>query len=209
MIYKLTNADCTTRGGMKWGPGVTHRATGEKGQPLCTDGWIHAYESPDIAVIMNPVHAGFAEPLLWECRGIVREREPLKCGCRQLTTVRTIPLPEWTTTQRVAFGIHCVLAVYREPQFRLWAERWLDDTDRSGAAAQEAAEWAEEVAEVEAATLAITAEWAARAARAAIAAEWAARTRAARWAARAARAAEWAAEVADISVILDKARAIR
>ena len=50
-LYKLTDGDGQTRGGTQWGPGVSHSGTG-KGE-LCGPGWIHAYEHPLIAVLLN------------------------------------------------------------------------------------------------------------------------------------------------------------
>jgi len=145
---------------------------------------------------------------MYECEGEISERDrQLKCGCRTLTTIREIPLPVVTVTQKVAFAILCVLDVCSEPSFVAWANDWLTGKDRSAdaawaaeraaaaeaaveraAAAEAAAAWA--VAE-EARAWARAAEEAARAARAARAAE------ARAWAARAARAAEsraWAVE---------------
>ena len=63
-LYKLTDSCGRTRDGTRWGPGVSHSGTG-KGE-LCGPGWIHAYEHPLVAVLMNPIHANFQNPRLWE-----------------------------------------------------------------------------------------------------------------------------------------------
>lgn len=135
-LYKLTDANGRTHGGTQWGPGVTHEATGAASQDLCTDGWIHAYERPLLAVLLNPIHANFISPRLWEAEGEIGKREgQLKCGCRSLTTVHEIPLPKITTMQRVAFAIYCGLAVCKDEKWIKWANDWLSGKDRTAAAA--------------------------------------------------------------------------
>ncbi len=189
-LYKLTDRDGQTWGGTQWGPGVSHSGTGEG--ELCGWGWIHAYEHPLIAVLMNPIHAKFKNPRLWEAEGEVGLRDgQIKCGCKTLTTIREIPLPSITTEMRVRFAIMCAKEVCADLPWNAWADKWLSGEDRSEAAAGAAAE----------------AAWAARAARAARAAE-----AAAAWAARAAYAAEAAAAAAraaghgiDIFEIAEKA----
>jgi hypothetical protein len=177
-LYKLTDGNGQTRNGTQWGPGVSHSGTGKGG--LCGPGWIHAYEHPLVAVLMNPIHANFQTPRLWEAEGEIAIRDcQLKCGCKTLTTVREIPLPAVTTEMRVRFAILCAKEVCAYPAWNAWADRWLSGEDRTQAAAR-AAEAAREAR-------------AARAARAAAwAAAWAARAAASAWAEDAASA--WAAE---------------
>ena len=133
--YKLTDEDNQTRNNTQWGENVTHEATGN-GKKLCTDGWIHFYEDPLVAMMMNPIHASFNNPHLWEAEaeGEVL-REATKSGCKKLTTLKQIPLPEITLTQRVAFGILCALEVCADESFREWAKKWLSGKNRSACAA--------------------------------------------------------------------------
>ena len=144
-LYKLTDEKGRTRGGMQWGPGVTHKATG-KGTELCSDGWIHAYEHPLIAVLMNPQHANFVNPRLWEAEGEIGVRDGnLKCGAKELTTVREIPMPQLSVEQLVEVAIKVSLHVYTEPAWKTWAESWLvgeNRTEQAARAASEAAAWA-------------------------------------------------------------------
>jgi hypothetical protein len=176
-LYKLTDGDGQTWNGTQWGPGVSHSGTG-KGE-LCGPGWIHAYEHPLIAVLMNPIHANFQNPRLWEAEGEVALRDgQLKCGCATLTTVREIPLPSITTEMRVRFAILCAKEVCACLSWNAWADKWLSGEDRTQAAAERAC---------------VRAEAAAAAAAEAAAAAWAAEAAAAAWAAEAARAAAAAA----------------
>jgi len=199
--YKLTDADDRTRGETQWGPGVTHEApgTGE----LCNSGWIHVYDDPVLAVLMDPIQGNFgADAHLWRCECLGAERsDGTKRGVASCTTVeRVVDLPAVTTEQRVRFAILCAQEVCRDPAWRAWADGWLTGRDRnSGAAAARAAR--EAVAAAGAARAAAeAAAWAAAAAEAAAAeAAWAAAEAAAAAeaeAAWAAAAAAWAAAAA-------------
>jgi len=138
-LYKLTTSTGLTRAGerneTKWGPGITHEAQGS-GTELCSDGFIHAYTSPLLAVLLNPIHANIDFPLLWECEGVVLLSDHgLKVGCKKLTTIRTLPVPIVTQEQRIAFGILCALEVERNVVFVKWARKWLSGEDRTKTAA--------------------------------------------------------------------------
>lgn len=140
-LYKLTDEYGKTQNDTQWGPGVTHSGTGEGG--LCGPGWIHAYEHPLIAVLMNPIHADFKTPRLWKAEGEVGLRDgQLKCGCTILTTIREIPFPKITTEMRVRFAILCAKRVHECSTWNAWADRWLLGEDRSAASAYEAWELA-------------------------------------------------------------------
>ena len=49
--YKLTDSAGRTHGDTQWGAGTRHEATGVATRGLCSDGWIHAYESPELAAL--------------------------------------------------------------------------------------------------------------------------------------------------------------
>lgn len=136
--YKLTDANDRTYGGTQWGAGITHETSGEG--ELCTKGWLHCYTHPLLAVLLNPIHADFQNPHLWEVEvgGDHKTDNGLKEGWSRMTTVRQLKLPTVTTSQRIAFAIICVLKVYDDPQFVQWALKWLNNEDRSNAAARAA-----------------------------------------------------------------------
>ena len=197
-LYKLTDRDGQTFGGTQWGPGVSHSGTG-KGE-LCGPGWIHAYEHPLVAVLMNPIHANFKNPRLWEAEGEVGLRDgQLKCGCKTLTTIREIPLPEITMEMRVRFTILCAKEVCACSEWNAWGDKWLSGEDRTLSAAA-AAYRAAMAARASAAAMAAetAAAMAAMAAMVAEAAAYRAEAYRAEAAARAARVAEAAeAEAAE------------
>jgi hypothetical protein len=144
-LYKLTDAQGRTRAGydneLTWAVGVTHTAKG-KGTELCTDGVIHAYEHPLLAVLLNPIHANFnpATMRLFAAEGEIVAREgQLKCGVKSLTIVEEIPVPTMTTEQRVKFAILCAKEVCKDSTWNAWADKWLSGEDRSEARAARAA----------------------------------------------------------------------
>jgi hypothetical protein len=141
-VYKLTTQDCKTRAGKSnettWGEGVERTASGEG--DLCGPGWLHAYEDPLVAVFMNPVHANLRDPVLWECDGDVGKRDgEQKCGCTRLKTLVQIPMPQITIDQRVEVAIRMARAILKQlnvviEKWEMWADGWLDWSDRSAAA---------------------------------------------------------------------------
>ena len=142
ILYKLTDQDGYTRrqfsNACLWGPGISHSGTGEG--DLCGPGYIHAYTSPLLAVLLNPIHADFAEPRLWEAEGeVVKSDNGLKVGVVTLTTVRELPLPVVTTEQLVRFAILCTKAVCSDPTWNARADNRLTGADRAGATASAAA----------------------------------------------------------------------
>jgi hypothetical protein len=153
-----------------------------------------------LAVFLNPIHAAFRKPRLWEAEGeIALNDKGLKVGCVTLTTVREIPLPTVTTEQRVRFGILCALEVCSEPSFVKWANAWLDGSDRSARSAESAAEWSASAAWAESAAWAwAESAWAESAAESAaeLAAELAARSAARR------SKAKFAEDVVQILVLM-------
>lgn len=206
-LYKLTNSDGMTRAGyanaLHWSAGVTHAAPG--GGTLCSAAYIHAYPSPELAVMLDPAHGHYTnEPdaQLWRCEGVIERTEPDKIGCTTLTTLERVALPPVTLEQRVRFAILAARAVCSDPVWTAWAGAWLDGSDRSEAAA--AAAWTAAWAAARAA--AWTAAWAARAAEAAAAAAAEAAAWTAAWAAVRAAAAAEADPALDLATIAEAAR---
>ena len=139
MKYKLTDINSKTFAGCQWGENISHTASGE-GKKLCTDSLIHYYEDKYLAVFTNPIHANYSPALLWEFKPEKKiAGDALKSGCKTGMTIKQIPMPEITTEQRIIIAIRCALAVYKDKDFVKWAENWINNTDRSSAAADAAA----------------------------------------------------------------------
>ena len=133
-LYKLTTEDFKTRkcypNETTWGENVTHSGTG-KGD-LCGPGYIHAYLTPELAVLLNPIHANIKNPVLWEAEGdIVKKDGQMKVGCISLTTTKQVPLPNITKERRIAFAILAAKEIYDDQKWIEWADNWLNGSDRS------------------------------------------------------------------------------
>jgi hypothetical protein len=140
IYYKLTTQEGMTQNNTQWGENVTHEATGDIEQDLCSNAWIHAYTHPLLAILMNPAHAMIKNPILWEGNGEGEAKfEPLKCGFRKFTTLKKIPLPEVTDVQKVAFGILCAKEINTDSSWNQWADKWLSGEDRTKSSAYYAA----------------------------------------------------------------------
>jgi len=148
--YKLTDQNMITHKGFQWELNKLYRVSG-KGE-LCTDGWLHVYTSPELAVLLNPIHANIKDPRLFKCKvsGKTLKDNGLKEGWSKVKLLKEIHLPEYTTNQRTAFGILCAKEVYKDKDWNAWADNWLSGKDRSEAAdAARAAEAAWAAARVE------------------------------------------------------------
>ena len=137
-LYKLTSELYQTYNQTQWGENIFHEVSGEG--KMCSSGWLHAYTSPLLAVLMNPVHANFKYPILWEAEGEIGVSDGIKVGCKRLTTLKQIPLLKVTIEQRIKFGILCAKKVCKEEKWNEWADKWLKGEDRSVSAARAAAD---------------------------------------------------------------------
>ena len=150
IYYKLTDKDGYTRNKTLWGENVTHEAIGENTE-LCINGFIHTYESPEMAIFINPIQDNY-DPLtmlLWECKltGKVKKYGTLKFGAKSCTTLRKIKKPIITNEQRIKIAIKISLQIYKERSYVLWANNWLSGEDRSARAARDAHEVADAAAD--------------------------------------------------------------
>ena len=190
ILCKLTNQKLQTYNETQWAINEWQIAAGEG--KLCSRGWLHGYEHPLLAVLLNPIHANIENPRLFaiEVGDRIKEDKGLKFGSNKMRLTHELELPQVTLEQRIKFGILCALEVCQDAAFVTWATGWLSGADRSKEAAADAAKAAA------AAAAADNAAWAAAdAARAAdAAAYWA---DAADAADKAAYYAAWAASDAD------------
>jgi len=140
ICYKMTNADMQTYNGFQWSLGEWVETSGEGW--LCGSGWIHVFETPELAV--------------WVCQGLVTYRPTrlfrCECGGRRLdggtfkrgyTRVRLVeelPLPEIPINAQIRASIIVAQKVWsgRSAGWDAWAEKWLSGKDRSHASARAA-----------------------------------------------------------------------
>ena len=181
ILCKLTNQELQTYNKTQWVINEWQSAAGEG--ELCSESWLHGYEHPLLAVLLNPIHANIATPRLFaiEVGDKVLNDAGLKFGSNKMRLTHELELPQVTLEQRIKFGILCALEVCQDAAFVTWATGWVSGEDRSQKAAADAADDADDAD----AAAYYAAAWAADAARAARAAD----------AARAAAAAAyWAAD---------------
>ena len=145
LCYKLTGQKNQTKYDCLWVPGEWNPKgvlSGEGG--LCSGGFYHAYDTPEplVALFLNPIHGGYQEPVVWkaEWRGKREDDGVMKFGATELRLIEKVSVPSQTTVQRVAFGIFTARAVYQDPTFNDWADKWLSGEDRSWSAAASVAE---------------------------------------------------------------------
>lgn len=139
IVYKWTREDLTTWGEYQYAVGRPAVALGIGN--LCSGGWLHAYPDPLLAVLMKLAHVNDDYTVLWRCEtsGKINMGRD-KLGCTHLTLIERIDPPIVTIEQRIRFAILCAREVYQDPDWRTWADRWLDGSDRSTNAAAEAAD---------------------------------------------------------------------
>ena len=129
MLCKVTDDRMQTRGGFQWTLGVWREATGYN-ENLCSDGWIHCYDHPLIAMLMMPTHVGWLSPRLFACegRGERADDAGLKCGYKGVRLLHELDKPNITDVQRIAFSLLCARSVCHEPEFNLWVNEWLENS---------------------------------------------------------------------------------
>ena len=139
--YKLLSQKMTSRNNTKWEIGKAIEISKEfSGNELCSNQLLHCYASPEIAVVMNPIHANISEPRLFRirCSKILAD-DGTKQGCKKQTLLKELPLPEISVEQRIKIAILCATEVYKEPNFLVWAENWNTGKDRTATSANAAA----------------------------------------------------------------------
>lgn len=132
-LYKWVDENLQTRNGMQWGEDITHEIT-LPGNKLCSSQVLHGYNNLYLAMLMKPAHVS-EYSLLMEAKGHIVANDGTKIGCKKMTTLRIVEIPEVTIEQRVEFAIRVSLLVYDEPGYVEWARKWLSGEDRTAHAA--------------------------------------------------------------------------
>jgi len=129
--YKLTTQSLITHYGCQWKLKEWKETSGDGF--LCTDGWLHCYSNPLLAILLNPIHANISNPKLFkvEVDGKTKNDRGLKEGWSSMRLVKELEVPEINVIQRIAFGILCALEVCKNENFVTWANNWLNGKDRT------------------------------------------------------------------------------
>ena len=93
--YKLTDQNLQTYNGFQWTPGKWEQTDG-KGE-LCTKHWLHCYNDPVLAVLLNPIHANVQNPRLFEIevKGKKKSNQGLKFGFTRMRLVEKRLDTDW------------------------------------------------------------------------------------------------------------------
>ena len=129
--YKLLTQKMTSYHDTEWKLNKTITIEKE-GVEMCTDQVLHCCNHPLLAVVFNPIHANIKNPKLFEISvDKIVNTDGLKFASKSQTLIKEIPLPEISTEQKIEFGIKVAKTVYKEENWNLWADKWLNGEDRS------------------------------------------------------------------------------
>ena len=132
----------------KWEIG-TPITIAKEGVEMCSDQVLHCYNHPALAVIFNPVHARIFSPKLFEISvDKIVNTDGLKFASKSQTLIKEISLPEITLEEKIEFAIKVAKLVCEDSEWNVWADSWLDGSDRSEGSAYTAAlaAWAADAA---------------------------------------------------------------
>jgi hypothetical protein len=130
-LYKFVTPDFTTRNNTVWSPSITNTANGE-GTELCSDGFLHGYSHPLLAVFLRSLHVPGNNTVLIEVESSESAaHDGLIHGTKQQRMIRVVETPTITLDQRVEIAIRLALTLDQPESFRAWAGTWLSGEDRS------------------------------------------------------------------------------
>lgn len=134
LVYKLTDKRMMTYGNTQWQLKKSITVSG-KGY-LCGPGWLHWYFSPELAVLLNPIHGAFDPATMRlfeaEAEGTIAKDHQLKGGSTTLTLMQEINIPQISKDQKISFAIQCLKQVNKgEEWWQNWADNWLSGKDRT------------------------------------------------------------------------------
>jgi len=145
-LYKLTDPDMQTYNGFQWELNVKRTASGASNKP-CSDGVLHAYADPRLAIIFNSIHANLKYPRLFEVyTDTYIGTDGLKWWSKSQILVKELELPNITINQKVEFAIRISLVYYKDEGYTKWADDWIKNIDRTEDAAIAAADAAAKAA---------------------------------------------------------------
>ena len=98
IAYKFTNQKMQTCNDTQWELHEWKETSGEG--DLCSCGWLHYYSDPLLAAFLNPIHAKFAAPRLFEIEiaedAKILEDHGLKLGCTKMRLTKELEIPAVT-----------------------------------------------------------------------------------------------------------------
>ena len=111
-LYKLTEKDSTTYNRtMTWKIGKTNKVKKCKNPQLCSSDVIHACKNKNLALLLKPIHANIADPIIYECDGEIVVEDFGKCGAFELTPNKKLRYPKWYTGDETKNRVIVMFAV--------------------------------------------------------------------------------------------------
>ena len=132
LLCKWVDQDMTTMNDTLWKVGVPNELPEKDDLQLCAKGLFYYVTHPLLAVMFKSFHNCIHYTRLYEVNPegkIVKNWD--KCGSTKLTLVKELEVPTVTVKQRTAFALLSVLEVYSDEVFVEWANKWLNNKDRS------------------------------------------------------------------------------
>jgi len=136
-LYKWTKSNGRTYDYTQWKKGKTHKARPNISKPLCSEYWIHAYQSIVLAVLFDCWHANYrhnllhGNGLLWLAKGHVSKSDGIKIGTKKCTLVKLIEEPRFTCKQILA-AVLSVFSLRDLPDYASQPIRqWLEGKERN------------------------------------------------------------------------------
>ena len=140
ILYKLTDQGGYTREETHWDIGILHGKVDKQANPrLCSSDVVHAYRDPDVALLLNPIHANISNPLIWEVKGVICVEDWGKVGCYDLRVVRKYAIPQWYMHLPTRLRVIVAFAKLCSSASAAYADAYAAAADAAKAAAEAAA----------------------------------------------------------------------
>lgn len=141
LYCKWVSDDLTTMNDTKWEINIPKEFPVPKRDDLelCPEVFFHYFCHPLLAVMFKEKYGCESYSKLYEVSpgGKILEYLHHYFGSStKLTLIKELEIPNVNDIQKIAFGILCVLKVYKDPKFVSWANNWLSGEDRSNQAAE-------------------------------------------------------------------------
>lgn len=129
--YKLLSQDLKSFNNTQWELNKTITVN-IPGNTMCSKQVLHCYNHPLLAVLLNPIHADIYTPTLFEINvDEIVNNDGLKFASKSQTLVKKLSIPEISIEQKIEFGIRVAKLVSKDKIWNLWADNWLNGSDKS------------------------------------------------------------------------------
>jgi len=90
-----------------------------------SEGWLHCYSDPLIAILLNPINENIQNPRIFEVEVDGKEAyNNMKYAYKKMRLIKEVNVPKITLEQKVKFAVLCALEVCTDNKFTSWAKDW-------------------------------------------------------------------------------------